>query len=216
MVVLKVGTYVDIIGGHATGGWGIITEVIMGKQMLYRVGGRNIGEEAMVFRRDQLQVIKRKKGDVGTEFTLGSILVGATKNLAGTPESAGQAAGGVVGSLVELSSETTNCVEQTTGEKTMRVTKRGQSKNGKATFYEGAGAPLRFQNNVFVDNTPPDTIDFAEGIFKAPRAPKVKLTPEERKAARAAKPKPTAAEKLAKLEEKAAKLRAEAAAEGTL
>ena len=82
-----------------------------------------------------------------------------------------------------------------TKDRTVNLTLKGQSKNGKQAMYGGAKQVLRFPVGVFVGGTAPQSFDVPDGVFEAPvaKTPKVKLTPEERKAARAAKPKPTLA-----------------------
>ena len=95
----------------------------------------------------------------------------------------------------------------------MNLTLKGQSKNGKQAMYGGAKQVLRFPVGVFVGGTAPQSFDVPDGVFEAPvaKTPKVKLTPEERKAARAAKPKPTLAEKVAAAEARLAKQKAKLA-----
>lgn len=83
------------------------------------------------------------------------------------------------------------------------------SKNGKAAFYTGAKSVLKFPVGAFVNKTAPAAIE-VEGDFEPAATPKAKMTPEERKAARAAKPKPTLAEKIAAREAQLAKLKAQA------
>lgn len=95
----------------------------------------------------------------------------------------------------------------------MTLTLKGLSKNGKQAIYAGSAQNVRIPVGNFPDKTAPETIDVADGVFVAAKQPKVKLTAEERKAARANKPKPTLAEKLAAQEKKAAKLREQLAKE---
>lgn len=94
----------------------------------------------------------------------------------------------------------------------MTLALKGLNKKGNAAIYSGLKHPVRFPLANFTDKQAPATLDLT-GPFAVPavKEPKVKLTAEERKAARAAKPKPTLAEKAAKLEAQAAKLRAQAA-----
>lgn len=92
----------------------------------------------------------------------------------------------------------------------MTLTFKGLNKKGNVAFYAGARTVLRFSLASFVNKTAPSTIEI-EGDF-VPETSKVKLTPEERKAARAAAPKPTLAEKIAAREASLAKLKAQAAA----
>jgi hypothetical protein len=100
----------------------------------------------------------------------------------------------------------------TEGRKTMTLTLKGFSKNGKAAMYSGAKRQLRFPIDGFEGGSAPQTLEIPEGIFAVGQA-RQKLTPEERKAARAAKPKLTLAEKIAKREEALARLKAKAQAE---
>ena len=92
----------------------------------------------------------------------------------------------------------------------MTLTLKGITKNGKTALYTGASHVLRFQVASFVNKTPSPTIEIEGNL--AETTAKVKLTPEERKAARAAKPKPTLAEKIAAREAALAKLKAQAQA----
>lgn len=99
------------------------------------------------------------------------------------------------------------CVD-TTRRISMTLTFKSLSKNGKNAFYTGAKNALRFPLSAFVNKTAPPIIE-VEGDF-APA--KVTMTKEERKAANAAKPKPTLAEKIAKREAALAKDKAKLAA----
>lgn len=94
----------------------------------------------------------------------------------------------------------------------MNVSLKGLNKKGTAAIYSGLKTTLRFPLAAFVNKQAPDTIDLT-GPFAEPavKEPKVKLTPEERKAARAAKPKPTLAEKIAREEKRLEALRKQAA-----
>lgn len=96
--------------------------------------------------------------------------------------------------------------------KVMQLTLKGLSKNGKTAFYTGAANTIRVGVAAFTNKTAPQTIDVADGIFAGARQPKAKLTPEERKAARAAAPKLTLAQKIEKRRAALAKLEAKAAA----
>ena len=91
----------------------------------------------------------------------------------------------------------------------MTFTLKGLSKNGKQAIYTGATQNLRFPVGAFEGKVAPQTITDLS-VFAAPvvKPPKVKMTPEERKAARAAKPKPTLAEKVAAAQKRAAALQA--------
>ena len=91
----------------------------------------------------------------------------------------------------------------------MTLTYVKTSKNGKRAIYSGAALSLAFPLALFVDKTAPATITdlsaFAEKVVKTPRA---KLTKEER----AALPKPTLAEKIARREALLARDKAKLAA----
>lgn len=100
---------------------------------------------------------------------------------------------------------------------------KGLSKNGKQAIYSGAKQSVRFAVASFVGGTAPQTIDLPDGVFEAAPQPKAAMTPEEKaaaaaakKAERAAKPKPTLAERVAaaeaRLQKQKDKLAAEAAA----
>jgi len=93
----------------------------------------------------------------------------------------------------------------------MTLTLKGLSKNGKAAFYAGAATTVRIQLSAFVDQTAPQAIAVPDGAFAPPRQPKPKLTPEERKALRASRPKPTLAERAAAAQKRADALAAKAA-----
>lgn len=91
----------------------------------------------------------------------------------------------------------------------MTLTLKGLSKNSKNAFYTGAKNVQRFSVSSFVDGKAPASFDVDDNVFAGPKA---KMTKEERKAANAAKPKPTIAELIAKREASLAKLRAKAEA----
>lgn len=86
-------------------------------------------------------------------------------------------------------------------------------KNKRLVIYniEGRTGSVQFLSTLFggdqnSQGNPPESLTLS-GEFAEPKAPKAKETPEERKARLAALPKPTLAEKVAKAEERAAKLR---------
>jgi hypothetical protein len=97
----------------------------------------------------------------------------------------------------------------------MTVTFKGLSKNGKAAIYTGGKTTIRFSLLSFPDKQAPETIELPDGVFAeaAVKEPKVKMTAEERKAARAARPKPTLAERAEAARLRAEKLAAQAAKE---
>lgn len=100
-------------------------------------------------------------------------------------------------------------------DRTMTLTLKGYNKKGNAAIYSGLRATIRVALINFPDKQAPTSIELPDGVFAAPavKQPKVKLTAEERAAARAAKPKPTAAERVARMEARLAKERAKLEAE---
>jgi hypothetical protein len=78
----------------------------------------------------------------------------------------------------------------------------------------GRPGSVRFSKTLFPDSKAPATIEFPAGLFAGPKVPRAQETKEQRKARLAARPKPTAAEKMARLEQKLAKLRAKVQGEG--
>lgn len=81
---------------------------------------------------------------------------------------------------------------------------KGLSKSGKYALYSGLRTVSRLSVTNFPDpENPPQTLEM-QGDLAGPR---VKMTPEERKAARANAPKPTLAERIAASEKKLAKMR---------
>ena len=93
-----------------------------------------------------------------------------------------------------------------TRRRTVTLTLKGHSKNGKTAFYTGAATVIRISLGAFINKQAPTIIE-VEPDFAPVKAPRVKLTAEERaarnaaaKAARAAAPKPTLAEKIARRE----------------
>ena len=138
-------------------------------------------------------------------------LVQARKSNAPEPQKAVDTARGVViGSL-----QSQDAATETNRSRTMTLTFKSLSKNGKNAFYSGAANVLRFPIAAFVNKQHPTTIEIVgEGGDLAPaKQPKAQMTAEERKAARAARPKPTIAEQAKRAQERADKLAAKAAAE---
>jgi hypothetical protein len=97
--------------------------------------------------------------------------------------------------------------------KAMTLQFKSLSKNSKNAFYTGAAVALRIPLSAFPGKTAPTSIEVADGALEPAKQPKAKMTAEERKAARAAKPKPTLAEKIAAREAALAKLKAKAEAD---
>lgn len=94
----------------------------------------------------------------------------------------------------------------------MTLTFKNLSRNGKNAFYAGAAVAIRIPLSAFPNKQHAPTIEVADGALAPAKPARVKMTAEERKAARANKPKPTLAEKAAKAKERADKLAAELAA----
>lgn len=93
--------------------------------------------------------------------------------------------------------------------RTMQLTFKGLSKSGKYALYSGLRTVSRLSVTDFPDSQPPATLEITGELA----GPRVKMTAEERKAARKNAPKPTLAEQIAKREKALAKLRAKAEAE---
>ena len=91
----------------------------------------------------------------------------------------------------------------TSKEPTMTLTLKALSKNGKNAMYAGAATILRISLSAFHGKTAPASFAVPDDIFASPRVKKAHLTPEEKAAAKAAKaaaPKPTLAERIARRE----------------
>jgi len=89
-----------------------------------------------------------------------------------------------------------------------------QRKSTNAVFTaDGYQGGLKIAKSFFKDRNVPASITLGaeDGALAEARKPKAKMTAEERKAARAAAPKLTPQQKLDKIEERAAKLRAKIA-----
>ncbi len=100
---------------------------------------------------------------------------------------------------------------------TISLTKDTKARKSNAVTYTAPGyaGSVRFSKSFFADKSGPASMTLSDESFGAARVAKAKLTAEERKALRASQPKLTPAEKLAKIEERAAKLRAKIAASST-
>lgn len=86
------------------------------------------------------------------------------------------------------------------------LTLKGLDKRGRNAIYTGAAVSIRIPVGAFPNKTAPQSFEVSDGLA-GPKEKKAPLTAEERKAARAAQPKLTLAEKVARAEERAAKLR---------
>ncbi len=109
---------------------------------------------------------------------------------------------------VESNSAIDAAAQKQPQEKTMTLTLKNLSKNGKRAIYSGALQSINFTLGLFPNKTAPASIEVADGVFAVSKPAKVKLTKEER----AALPKPTLAERIAKREAQLAKDKAQLAA----
>lgn len=113
----------------------------------------------------------------------------------------------------------TQPASKTLKEQNMILTFKSISKNGRSAIYGFGRNSVRFALTAFTDKTHPATISVSpsDGSFVEPATPKAQMTAEEKaaaKAARAALPKPTLAERIAKREAQLAKDKAKLAAAG--
>jgi hypothetical protein len=97
-------------------------------------------------------------------------------------------------------------------EKTMTLTFKNLNKKQTQAIYSGIRGAVRFPLSAFENRQAPQTLDVT-GPFAEAAKPKAQMSAEERKAARAAAPKPTLAEKIAKREAQLQRLREKAATE---
>ncbi len=136
-------------------------------------------------------------------------------NRVGQKEVVDSAASGGVDSVqtsepqaIPQAASTSAARDQQPQEKTMTLTLKNLSKNGKNAFYAGAATTLRFALSAFPSRQAPTSFTVSDGIFAEPKTAKAAMTVEEKaaaKAARAALPKPTLAERIAKREAQLAK-----------
>lgn len=96
--------------------------------------------------------------------------------------------------------------------KIVNLVLKGLDKRGRNAIYTGAAVSIRIPVAAFPNKTAVASIEIADGSLAGPKEKKAPMTAEERKAARAAQPKLTLAEKVARAEERAAKLREKLAA----
>ncbi len=101
-----------------------------------------------------------------------------------------------------------------TKETKMTLTLVKLSKNGSMAIYKGLRTVVRLPISAFENKTPAQSFE-VEGAFAGPSTPKAKMTPEERKAARAAQPKLTLAEKVERRRQQLAKLEQKLQSEST-
>lgn len=113
-------------------------------------------------------------------------------------------------SSLEVDCQKSAIMPQGLEKKVMVLTFKGLSKNRKNAFYSGAKNVQRFALSGFVGKEAPASFEVADGVFEPTAAPKVKLSAEERKAQRAAQPKPTLAELAQRAQARADKLKAKA------
>lgn len=90
--------------------------------------------------------------------------------------------------------------------------KQPSKSNAVVFVIPGVRGTVRVARKLFV-NGAPQTLVIDSDAFVAPAPPKVKMTAEERKAARAAAPKLTEAEKIARDEKRLAERKAKLAAD---
>lgn len=105
-------------------------------------------------------------------------------------------------------------------EQKMILTLKTLSKNGRRAIYTGAAQTIAIRLGAFPDKTAPQTIEVAD-VFavKAVKAPRVKLTDEEKAAAKLARknaPKKTLAERARLAQVRADKLAAKVAAASSM
>lgn len=96
----------------------------------------------------------------------------------------------------------------------LNLTKSDKARKGSSVVFniDGyKGKTVRFPKGMFPNNTPPQTLAFGvnDGVFAEPKQPRAKLTKEQR----AALPKLTTAEKIARAEKRIADLKAKQAKE---
>jgi RecG-like helicase len=113
--------------------------------------------------------------------------------------------------------ETGNNAQQTTERKgsqnVMNLTLSTKNRKGSSVVFntpDGVRGSVRVNKSVFANGQIPQSLTIEGAEFAQP---KPKLTPEERKAQRAAQPKLTAAERVQKMEERLAKAKAKLAAQ---
>jgi hypothetical protein len=97
----------------------------------------------------------------------------------------------------ELAEQVAPAVNSSTGEKKKMasISLKGLSRNGKSAIYQVGRNTLRIGVKAFAGGQPPQQLEVAEGTFAEAPTPKSKMTPEERKAANANKPKLTLAQR---------------------
>lgn len=98
----------------------------------------------------------------------------------------------------------------TAKEKKVTLTLKGLDKRGRNAIYTGAAVSIRIPVGAFPNKSALPTFD-VDGLA-GPKEKRAPMTPEERKAARAAQPKLSLADKVARAEERARKLREQLAA----
>jgi hypothetical protein len=102
--------------------------------------------------------------------------------------------------------ETSSQPAEPAKEKKMTLQFKSLSRNGRNAFYTGAAVTIRIPVAAFPDKQHVESIEVADGVF---RPAKRKLTKEER----AALPKPTLAEKIARQEKALARNKEKLASE---
>lgn len=168
---------------------------------------------------DQQMSKQTPTGKAGKAEKAGKKTGQTTNSPATTKKEVDSASASVVGSsnvsteqAVQQAPGTNNSIRQE--QKNMTVTLKGISKNKRRAIYSSGAATFHVTLSSLVDPAkPPQSFEVSDGVFKAAATPKAKMTPEQRKAARAAAPKLTLTEKIAKREEALQKLRDKAAKE---
>jgi len=223
MIVLKVGTYVNVVGDER---WGRVVAVDLGRLARYRVGGGNIGEPPLVFDRAQLTVITPTKEQQmqihplarhGTRLTFpvpayapGAAYVGTESFLPTRTENT------IHPASIEVNSRELNC-QPILQEKIMDLVKQAtQPVKSNAVVYTipGLRGTVRVSKRL-LDGPAPEQLTLEGASFATPKPAKVKLTREERAAARAAAPKLTEEQKIAKAKDALAKREARLATMAT-
>lgn len=81
---------------------------------------------------------------------------------------------------------------------------------------DGLRGSVRVSKSAFSNGSAPANIVVSSDVFASPKVPQAKMTPEERKAFRAAQPKPTLAEKIQRRETLLARDKAKLAEQASL
>ena len=143
----------------------------------------------------------------------------AAANTAAAAEPASQPVGDTdnISDKLEGSTATMDTQETTAAASNgqINLTRSDKQRSTQMVVYTVDGRPgsVRFSKTLFKDKNAPEKVTLVTEAFAGPKEPKRQETKEERKARLAALPKPTAAEKVARMEAKLAKLRQKVASE---